>query len=114
MFRVRSIAAIVGLIFVALVAFAPMASAQTDDEYPLGTTPPTVIGTDVERGAGDPAAADPAAADPAAAVAAQVQSSGQSLPVTGGDVLGLTALGLIAVGAGFALVRYQRSTATRV
>lgn len=95
MLRVRSFLAIAALLFVAFVALAPVASAQTDDEtYPLTTTPPTVLEIDLAK------------ADPP-----QVIAQGQSLPVTGSDIVGLTVLGLVAVGAGFVLVRYQRRAA---
>ena len=111
MLRVRSFFAITALLFVAFVAMAPMASAQTDDsQYPLTTTPPTVLGTDFQKG--DPPAVDPQAASQAPQVLAA--GAGQSLPVTGSDIVGLTVLGLVAVGAGFALVRYQRSAADRI
>lgn len=106
MLRFRSLATLAGIFLMALVAFAPMASAQTDDPaYPIVTTPPTVLGTDFKK-------ADPPADPPAQVLSAAV--SRQTLPVTGSDVLGLSVLGLVAIGAGVALVRYQRSAAVRV
>lgn len=35
-------------------------------------------------------------------------TGGQSLPITGGDVLGLTAIGVAAIASGTALVRFRR------
>ena len=96
MLRFRSFLAVVSLLFVAFVALAPTASAG--EVYPLPNTPSTALGNDISIG------------DPPEVAAA---TGGQSLPVTGSDVAGLTVLGLVAVGAGFALVRYQRSAASR-
>lgn len=41
-------------------------------------------------------------------VAPATESRGDSLPITGGDVAGLTAIGIAAVGAGAVLVRRSR------
>lgn len=98
--RLRLITALLGFVLAALIAFAPTASAQSgDDTYPLTTTPPTVLDREFEN-------------PPQVESNEFAQSDG--LPVTGGDVVGLTVIGLVAVGAGFALVRYQRSAAARV
>lgn len=47
-------------------------------------------------------------AEPAPAAASAGDTRGGSLPITGGDVAGLTAIGVAAVGVGTALVRRSR------
>ena len=67
------------------VAGAP-AAAHGQDSYVSNTTE-TVLGTTVTRPAVRP------------------QVASQSLPVTGGDLVGLTALGVAALAAGTVMVR---------
>lgn len=71
-------------------ALAVPAAASADDY--VNNDQPVVAGEEVSRG-------------PAAAPAAD---AGGSLPITGGDVAGLTVIGLAAVGAGTVLVRRSR------
>lgn len=96
----------IGVLFVvvgvALVAFALPAAAQTDPLYPSPTPPSVVVSP--ERVA-QPAPAAQAAPAVQAAPVAQVKSGG--LPVTGGDVLGLAAIGAVALGAGLVMVRFR-------
>ena len=47
-------------------------------------------------------------AAPAVAAATAAPASGKALPVTGGDVVGLTVIGLAALGGGTLLVRRSR------
>lgn len=78
------------------------ASAQTD---PYVNRPPEVESVDEGR---PTEVAGVEASREAPAVAAQAET----LPVTGGDVLGLAAIGLVSIGAGTVLVRRSRRSAT--
>jgi hypothetical protein len=79
--------------FAALVVAGALAApaAAGADPY-VGNDTPQVKGEDLVRGSGD--------------VAGNTESRG--LPITGGDVAGLTALGLASVGTGTVLVRRSR------
>lgn len=71
-------------------------AAAMAEDYPLNTT--NVLGSDLSRST---------EASPAAAVAGT--STGRAgLPVTGGDIAGLTGVGLAAIGTGTVLVRRSR------
>ena len=75
------------------------AAAQTSPNYP-GGSPPQVLGEELSR-------------DVSTEVLGEtVSRGGQGLPVTGGDVMGLTALGLGAIAAGTILVRRSRVRTT--
>lgn len=126
----RRILTFSALVFAMMFASAVAAGAQ-DDGYggtPPVQTPPAEVGGDVvtpgtpatpanPAGPGTPATpATPAnSTKPAAVVkgdvvtrplAADVSRGG--LPVTGGDLVGLTVLGLAAIGVGTALVATRR------
>lgn len=94
-----------------------VAVAQTD--Y-VGTRPAEVAGVVISR---NPAAANPGpevagvargqaattAGDSARVRSAVTEADGGSLPVTGGDIVGLLFLGMGAVGAGMVMVRRSRA-----
>jgi LPXTG-motif cell wall-anchored protein len=82
-----------GAIAAAGLGISAPAFAQTDYVSPPGDD---VLGTDLSR-------TTPAATAPDAA--------GGSLPVTGGDIVGLTVIGAAALGTGVVLVRRSRRTA---
>lgn len=86
---------IAGSIVAAALGSSAPVLAQTDYVSPPGDQ---VLGTELSR---TPTVASTNAAAP---------SSG-SLPVTGGDVLGLAAIGAAAVGTGAVMVRRSRRTA---
>jgi LPXTG-motif cell wall-anchored protein len=65
--------------------------AAAADDY-VGTPPPTVLGETLQK--------------PVVAAATQTRSAG--LPVTGGDIAGLTFVGIGAIGLGTVLVRRRR------
>lgn len=91
--RVRRIAVVAaGLLF---SVAGPLVAASADD-YP-GTTVPTVEALQLNRKV-------------ATIVVDPARSS--NLPVTGGDLAGMAAIGLGAVGVGTVLVRRSRRTAT--
>lgn len=71
-------------------------ASHTASHYPGG-----VGGTATVRGGGDPG--DPGAA--ATTRRTEGTGTGTGLPLTGGDVVGLTLIGMGAIGAGSALVR---------
>lgn len=76
-----------------LAAFtAAPAMAQTDSSYVGGDT--TVRGNDLTR-----------------TPQVDADTEGGSLPVTGGDIAGLVAIGVASVGAGTVLVRRSRRSA---
>lgn len=83
-----------GSIVAAAFGVSAPAFAQTDYVSPPGDD---VLGTDLSR-------TTPAATAP-------TDAAGGSLPVTGGDVVGLTIIGAAAVGTGVVLVRRTRRTA---
>jgi LPXTG-motif cell wall-anchored protein len=83
--------ALVAATAAAVALSAPVVAAA--DDY-TGTTTPTVLGEQIQR-------QSVAAVDPIRA----------SLPVTGGDIAGLTAVGVGAIGLGTILVRRRRQTA---
>jgi hypothetical protein len=89
----RGVLLVVASLTLVLVAWGGIAAAQTEDPtYPtVPTTPTSVGGTSVSRGG---------TADPG------------SLPFTGGDIALATALGLVAVGAGVAIVLIARRRST--
>ncbi|HZQ29195.1 MAG TPA: hypothetical protein VFA94_15975 [Acidimicrobiales bacterium] len=71
-------------------------TAATADDY-TGTTTPTVLGEQISR-------------TTTGAVAAT--NTARGLPVTGGDIAGLTVAGLGAIGVGTVLVRRGRRRPT--
>ncbi len=96
----------VALALVASALLAGVAGAQTDelDESYVGptsivTTPDTKVDP---KDPGDPA-------DPGQAEVAGVQVSRQTLPVTGGDVLGLVGMGAVVIAAGAGLLWARRA-----
>jgi len=84
-----------GAIAVAVVGLPATAMA---DDYVGGNQGGQVLGTQLSRSA----APAPVAAAPAST------TRGAGLPVTGGDIAGLTAVGLASIGAGTVLVRRSR------
>src|SRR5260370_42578355 len=83
-----------------LAVVGPVRAAAADD-YPI-TNPPTVAGEQLVR-----------APEPVVKVlgVTTARTAGTTLPVTGGDIAGLTLMGLGAVGVGTVLVRRSRRTA---
>ena len=90
---------IAGGILVLGVAGPATAAFAADDPY-TKSPPSSVLGVEIERGSTD--------ALPTNASTAAAPSSGQTLPVTGSDLVGLTAIGLLAIGTGTVLVRRSR------
>jgi hypothetical protein len=88
----------------AMLAIAAPVAAQTDGDPYAGPTPPEVAPAQAEV-----APASPGTAEVAAAPVSNSVSGG--LPVTGGDIAGLVALGATAIVAGGALTRVRRRTA---
>ena len=76
----------------AVAVFGPVAAVHADDY--VGTTPPTVLGNQLQRH------------DPNVLGETVTRSSG--LPVTGGDIAEMTAIGVGAIGLGTVLVRRSR------
>lgn len=70
------------------------AGAQTSPNYP-GGQPPQVMGEQLNRA-------------PTQVLGESVTRGSQPLPVTGGDIAGMVALGLGAIGTGTLLVRRSR------
>jgi len=105
---ISKIAAALMAFALALLAPATLAAAQTDD-YVGGN--PDEIDTGVPGGVGSGGDEAPAGGEATTGGAGQAEAPGAaaapsgSLPVTGGDVLGLTLLGLGAVATGAVLVR---------
>ena len=83
-----------------LAVVGPVRVAAADD-YPI-TNPPSVEGVALVR-----------APEPTVKVlgVSAARTAGTTLPVTGGDIAGLTLMGLGAVGVGAVLVRRSRRTA---
>ena len=80
----------------------PVAAASADDY----TSPPaTVLGEQLARPI-------PIQAD-ASVLGASARVSGSTLPVTGGDIAGLTLIGFGALGTGTILVRRSRRVAAK-
>lgn len=104
-------AVMVGFLVVAAgVAFAVPAFADTAPLYPSPPAPVVVVAPQSlapQAAAPQPAAAPLPAAQAAPAVqpVAQVKSGG--LPVTGGDVVGLSIIGLVAIAGGLVLMRFR-------
>lgn len=106
--RIRTPLTIAGLAIPLVLGPAAVASAQeyggtgstTEDRKDGGDT--DVLGATVERPASAPAA--PAVA----ATTRQAPAGGSTLPVTGGDLLGLAVIGVSLVGGGTVLVRRTR------
>jgi len=86
--RTRLIATVAALAAAAALS-APVAAVA--DDY-VGTTPPTVLGEQIQRSA---------PVDPGRHTV--------GLPVTGGDIAELTLVGVGAIGLGTILVRRRRS-----
>lgn len=81
-----------GGVIAAILLVAPAAHAAPD--Y-VGGTPPVVLGEELVRPAADPLV-----------LGQEVDSD--RIPITGGDIAGLTALGLGLTGTGLLLVRRAR------
>ena len=82
----------------AIVAAAlGMTTAAMAEDYVNNKPGGAVLGEQLSRSTGS------------GAVAGTSASRGAGLPVTGGDIAGLTAVGLAAVGAGTVMVRRSRS-----
>jgi LPXTG-motif cell wall-anchored protein len=77
------------------VAAAGIGAAPVLAEDYTGTPDEGVLGTELTRG-----------------TAVKSASGARTLPVTGGDLVGLTAAGLASVAAGSVLVRRSRRTST--
>jgi len=94
--RSMAVAGVVG----AAVLVPSAALAADGDTYPLGSTPPE----------------QPAVVQGGAVVSGETASSGSSdtLPFTGGDVLGLAAVGAVAALGGGALMRASRRSRASV
>jgi len=79
-----------------IIAFgllAPTAALAAENDPYTANPPPVVQDLTLDR---------PTEVKPA------VQTRGETLPVTGGDIMGLTIIGLAAIGAGTFLVRRSR------
>lgn len=102
-FKPRTVLALVCTVFAlgATVALPSMAGAGDNSGAYVGTTPPTVQGTTLERPVAEPATASKAPAT--------VEAT--SLALTGGDVAGLVAVGGVAVVLGGGLLVLRRRTA---
>jgi hypothetical protein len=81
-----------GVVVAALLVLAPAAHATSD--Y-VGGTPPIVAGAELTRPAAEPV------------VLAQ-ETDSDRIPITGGDVAGMTTLGVGLVGTGVLLTRRAR------
>lgn len=92
----RRAAAVLAL---ALFSLASPASAAEDDY----TTPNEVLGEGLQRPAGDGGARG--AAENSGVAGNSGVGGTSTLPVTGGDIVGLTVLGIGAIGVGTVLVR---------
>jgi hypothetical protein len=90
--RIRKLL-VAGVVTAAVVGLPAAAMA---DPYPPKDT--SVLGTDLAR--------SNAAPTPAAVIGTSAGRAG--LPVTGGDIAGLTGIGLAAIGTGTVLVRRSR------
>lgn len=99
--RVRGIAA-AAVVTVALVGAPSLAAAQTD---PYVSEPPKVGGVDEGRAA-EVGGVEVSRQGPA------VEARGETLPVTGGDIIGLTILGAASIAAGSVVVRRARRPVT--
>ena len=86
---------VAGGILVLGIAGPATAAFAEDDPY-TKSPPSSVLGVEIERAA------------PEAAPISAAPSSSQTLPVTGSDLVGLTAIGLLAIGTGTVLVRRSR------
>ena len=103
--------AVAGVALVAWLAIPIAAGAQQVDPYTrvLGNEvgpqqlqqDPKVLGTEVSSSESESESQSQSQSD---------SSSSDTLPVTGGDLLGLTAIGLGAVGVGSVFVRRSRRT----
>jgi LPXTG-motif cell wall-anchored protein len=85
-----------------------MGTAVADD-YP-GGTPPTVLGEQITREA--PAAVLGQSSTQGSVSGASASRGALPLPVTGGDIAGMTAAGVAAVGLGSVLVRRRRRSSS--
>jgi hypothetical protein len=98
--------------FLVVVAGVVFAVPAFDDTAPLYPSPPSPVVAAPQSLAPQAAAPQPAAAPlpaaqaaPSAQPVAQVKSGG--LPVTGGDVVGLSIIGLVAIAGGLVLMRFR-------
>lgn len=85
--HLRLLLALAGVLLVVVIGLASPARAQTGGGYPI-TTEPTVLPSTTLRGS-----------------TTTSDTGGRTLPVTGGDVLGLTAIGIGLVGTGFVVLK---------
>lgn len=92
----------------ALLLGVPTTLAAAQEPYPGGTTPSTVAGESEDR-PDEVLGTTAGRAEPAATAGA-----GQTLPVTGGDLVGLAAIGAGLVGVGTVVVRRSRRTGDTV
>jgi len=90
------------LLFAMALGIGAVAHADNPDYTAVG---PQVEGTNVVT---PPAQVAPAAVQAATEVRAQTQTRGQAFGVTGGDIAGLTFVGLGAIAVGLVLVRRRR------
>ncbi|MFN8037011.1 MAG: hypothetical protein U0V73_13835 [Acidimicrobiia bacterium] len=102
-----------------VVKFAAITAIAVGGMLPIVATPagaqqcPQASPSDVTCNPEPAGSGQVAAADAAAPVQVKaVQATRGGLPVTGGDVVGLTIVGLGAVGGGIAMVRFGRRRAT--
>lgn len=99
----RQMAKVLATAGVAFTVCLPVAAGAQTANYP-GPVPPQVLAVNEVR---PPQVANQDLPRAAAATAAS-DTAGDSLPVTGGDIAGLVALGLGAVATGSVLVRRSR------
>ncbi|HZU71684.1 MAG TPA: hypothetical protein VE990_02820 [Acidimicrobiales bacterium] len=84
------------------------------DDYPLGSPPPTVLGTTISPPptvgptSVAPTQVAPTSVTPPVATAPTVVTPPASLPFTGSDIAGLSGMAVAAVAAGGLLVRSSR------
>jgi hypothetical protein len=83
------------------LAIPGVAGAQSVQPYGGGST----VVTDAISDPGDPG-------DPGAEAQRSIDDPGTTLPFTGGDVVGLAAIGMGAVGAGLLVARARKRSAT--
>ncbi|HZR15372.1 MAG TPA: hypothetical protein VFC33_19200 [Acidimicrobiia bacterium] len=100
----RWMVAVAAALFVlALPTVAWAASATQTTCYPNCQPPASVLGETTT----------PTTAGATTAVEGAQASNGSSLPFTGADIAGLTAIGVVAIGVGYAMHRRAR-TRTRI
>jgi len=110
-------AALVSWLAVPGAAWAQTAAAACPRDPYTGATPSCVRGIEVNRTLkqdpkvlGSEVSRSGVSPDSVSSTTSESSSSSDTLPVTGGDLLGLTAIGLGAVGVGTVFVRRSRRT----